>query len=215
VGVGRWQPNAQGRLAQAALELYAERGYEQTTVAEIAARAGLTERTFFRYFADKREVLFAGSRELEDAMVDAVVGAPESAGPLAAVSAALEAAGALLQQRRAFAGKRAAVIAANPELQERELRKMASLGEALARALRARGVEDPAARLTAEIAIAVFRISFDRWLAAGNQGSLPELMRESLEELQSLARTGGAGYAKPAGVISSSSSSSNSREVRS
>jgi hypothetical protein len=56
----RWEPNARGRLEQAALALYGERGFENTTVAEIAARAGLTERTFFRHFADKREVLFAG-----------------------------------------------------------------------------------------------------------------------------------------------------------
>src|SRR5258708_12931612 len=81
-GMGRWKPDARGRLERAALELYGERGYEQTTVAEIAARAGLTERTFFRHFADKREVLFAGSTALRDLIVDAVAGAPASAPPI-------------------------------------------------------------------------------------------------------------------------------------
>src|ERR1700744_4315033 len=110
----RWEPNASGRLGRAALELYRERGYDQTTVAEIARRAGLTERTFFRYFADKREVLFAGGSELQELMVDAVAGAPPSAPPLDAAAAGLQAAAQLLQARSEFALERAAIIAANP-----------------------------------------------------------------------------------------------------
>src|SRR5579859_8016110 len=124
-GVTRWEPNAAGRLAQAALELYSERGFEQTTVAEIAARAGLTERTFFRHYADKREVLFSGSAMLQDLLVKAVADAPGSAAPMDAVAAAIEAAGDLLQERRDFARHRQAIIAANPELKERELIKLA------------------------------------------------------------------------------------------
>ncbi len=88
-GMSRWEPNARGRLEQAALELYVERGFEQTTVAEIAERAGLTERTFFRHFADKREVLFAGAGTLRELLVSAVAGAPASAAPIEAVAAAL------------------------------------------------------------------------------------------------------------------------------
>src|SRR6476646_1043353 len=106
VGMGRWEPNARGRLEQAALELYVERGYEQTTVAEIAERAGLTERTFFRHFADKREVLFAGAGALQELLVTAVAGAPDAVAPLEAVAAALEAAGALLQERREYSRRR-------------------------------------------------------------------------------------------------------------
>ena len=124
VGMGRWEPNARGRLEQAALELYVERGYEQTTVAEIAERAGLTERTFFRHFADKREVLFAGAGALQELLVTAVVGAPDAVAPLEAVAAALEAAGALLQERREYSRRRQSVIDANPALQERELIKL-------------------------------------------------------------------------------------------
>ena len=123
--MGRWEPNARGRLEQAALELYGERGFEQTTVAEIAKRAGLTERTFFRHFADKREVLFGGAGALQELLVRTVADAPDSAAPIDAMAAALEAAGALLQERREFARQRQAVIAANAELRERELIKLA------------------------------------------------------------------------------------------
>src|ERR1700722_17641079 len=98
-GMSRWEPDAQGRLAQAALELYVERGYEQTTVAEIASRAGLTERTFFRYFADKREVLFGGSSALQELLVSTVTGAPKSLPPIDAVAVGLEAMASLLQDR--------------------------------------------------------------------------------------------------------------------
>ncbi len=180
----RWQPDSRGRLERAALELYGERGFEHTTVAEIAERAGVTERTFFRHFADKREVLFAGGGALEELLVSAVAGAPESAAPIDAVAAALEAAGAMLEGRRDYARQRQAVIAASAELRERELIKLATLASAIAEALRARGVEDPAASLTAEAGIAVFRIAFERWVQKREPRDLPRLMRESLDELR-------------------------------
>src|ERR1700716_1955899 len=131
----RWEPNARGRLEQAALDLYGERGFEDTTVAEIAARAGLTERTFFRHFADKREVLFSGAGTLQELLVSAVVSAPDSAAPIDAVAAGVEAIAALLQERREFSRQRQAIIAANTELQERELIKLASLVAAMAETL--------------------------------------------------------------------------------
>jgi AcrR family transcriptional regulator len=185
-GMGRWEPNAQGRLERAALELYVERGFEQTTVAEIAKRAGLTERTFFRYFADKREVLFAGAGSLQDFLVGALASAPDSAAPIDAVASALEAAGALLQERREYARQRQSVIAANAELQERELIKLASLASAMAGVLRRRGVADSAASLTAEAGIAVFRIAFERWVSQTSRQDLPHFIRESLDELKAV-----------------------------
>jgi AcrR family transcriptional regulator len=153
-------------------------------VAEIAARAGLTERTFFRHFADKREVLFSGAAALQELLVSNVTAAPDSVAPIDAVGAALEAAGALLQQRREYARQRQAIIAANTELQERELIKLASLASATADTLRRRGVSDPAASLTAEAGIAVFRIAFERWVQETNLRDLPELIRDSLAELK-------------------------------
>jgi AcrR family transcriptional regulator len=184
--MSRWEPDARGRLERAALELYGERGFEQTTVAEIATRAGLTERTFFRHFADKREVLFAGAGALQDLLVSTLAGTPDSAAPIDAVAAALQAAGALLQERREYARQRQAVIAANAELQERELIKLASLASALAGTLRRRGVPDPAASLAAEAGIAVFKIAFERWTGGTSQPDLPQLIRESLDELKAV-----------------------------
>jgi AcrR family transcriptional regulator len=186
--MGRWEPNARGRLEQAALELYSERGFDQTTVAEIAARAGLTERTFFRHFADKREVLFGSGDALQDELVRAVADAPDSAAPIEATAAGLETIGAILQERRDFARKRQRIIAANPELQERELIKLASFAGALAGALRGRGVGDAAASLTGEVAIAVFRDAFQRWIDETGGRDLPELIRESLDRLGALTR---------------------------
>jgi len=185
-GMARWEPDSRGRLERAALALYGERGFENTTVAEIAERAGLTERTFFRHFADKREVLFGGASALQELLVSCVASAPESAAPIDAVAAALQAAGTLLQERRQFSLQRQSVIAANAELQERELIKLASLAAALADALRQRGVKDAAASLTAEAGIAVFRVAFGRWVAETNQRDLPRLMRESLDELKAV-----------------------------
>ena len=185
-GMSRWEPDARGRLEQAALALYGERGFEQTTVAEIAKRAGLTERTFFRHFADKREVLFWGAGTLQEYLVSTVASAPDSAAPIDAVAAALEAAGAALQEGGERARRRQVVIAANPELQERELIKLASLASAMAGALRRRGVSDPAASLTAEAGIAVFKVAFERWISDTSQRDLPQLIRESLDELKAV-----------------------------
>ena len=185
--MSRWEPGARGRLEQAAMELFLERGFEQTTVTEIAGRAGLTQRTFFRHFADKREVLFGGSGALQELLVSTLASAPESAAPIDAVAAALEAAAAGLQERREYSRQRQAVIAANQELQERELIKLASLSAALADALRQRGVTDPAASLAAEAGIAVFRIAIERWQNDPGQRDLVQLMRESLDALKATA----------------------------
>lgn len=186
----RWEPDSRGRLEQAALALYGERGFENTTVAEIAERAGVTERTFFRYFADKREVLFGGAGLLQELLVNAAVSAPDSAAPIDAVAVALESVGALFQERREGSRQRQAVIAASTELRERELIKLASLASALADALRRRGATDPAATLAAEAGIAVFRVAFERWVDESNQQHLSQLMRGSLDELKAVTAGG-------------------------
>jgi AcrR family transcriptional regulator len=184
----RWEPNGRGRLEQAALALYGERGFENTTVAEIAERAGLSERTFFRHFADKREVLFGGGRALEELIVTAVASAPDALAPIDAAAAGLAAAGVqvFVRERRDFSRRRQAIIAANPELQERELTKLASLAAALATALRRRGTDGPAASLTAEIAVAVFKTAFECWIDETSDRDFPQLVRESLDQLKAL-----------------------------
>ena len=185
-GMGRWEPNARGRLEQAAMELFIERGFEQATVTEIARRAGLTQRTFFRHFADKREVLFWGQGALQELLVSTVGSAPASAAPIDAVAAALEVAGASLQERHEHARQRQAIINANPELRERELIKLATLASAIAAALRQRGVSDPAASLTAEAGIAVFKVAFERWVSDPGQPDLPKIIRQSLDDLRAV-----------------------------
>ncbi|MEU0148938.1 TetR family transcriptional regulator [Streptomyces sp. NPDC006288] len=187
--MGRWEPNARGRLAQAALELYSERGFEQTTVAEIAKRAGLTERTFFRHYADKREVLFDGAG-LQDLLVGAVAGVPGTVAPIDALAVGLDSVSEAFADRRAYARKRQAVIVANAELQERELMKLASLSAALADTLRLRGVPEPAASLTAETGIAVFKVGFERWIAVSEERDMSQVMRELLDELRDLTAGG-------------------------
>jgi AcrR family transcriptional regulator len=188
--MGRWEPDASGRLRQAAMELFVERGYEQTTVAEISERAGLTARTFFRYFADKREVLFAGSIYLQERLVAALDGAPNAASPMEAVSAALDAAATVLGQHHEYSRQRQSVIAANAELRERELIKLASLATALADGLRRRGVADPNASLAAEAGVAVLRVAFERWVHEPGEQELSTIMRESLEQLKTLTADG-------------------------
>jgi AcrR family transcriptional regulator len=185
----RWEPESRARLVQAAMVLYGEQGFDRTTVAEIAERAGLTERTFFRYFTDKREVLFFGAQALQELLVNTVVNAPASTTPIEAVTRALEAAGKMFGERREFSVQRQRIIDGSTELQERELIKLATLAAAVADALRQRGVTDPSAGLIGEVAIAVFKNSFERWVLASEPGDLGPLIRDALERLRAVTAT--------------------------
>ena len=154
---------ARARLRDAALKLYLERGYDQTTTAQIAERAGVTERTYFRHFADKREVLFDGESQLTDILVGAVACAPPGCAPLRVLVQALTAAVPLLTANRATAEQRGRVIAVTPALQERAYAKTATLTEALTQALTRRGVAAPTARLAAQVSMAVFDRASRHW----------------------------------------------------
>lgn len=184
--MGRWEPGAADRLRQAALELFVEQGYEQTTVSDIAARAGLTARTFFRHFADRREVLFAGSHQLEARLVRALAEAPAACSPLQAVEVALNAVAAALTDR-SWSTQRQLVISAHAELRERERSKLASLSAALAEGLRRRGVRDPQAVLAAEAGVAVFHVAFRRWVTQPDDQVLSVVLSESFGQLRALA----------------------------
>ena len=179
--MARWKPNARGRLRQAALELYGEHGFDQTTVAEIAQRADLTERTFYRHFSDKREVVFAG--EVHRVLVTALADAPASMTAIDAITEALLAAGAVLDERRDMTRRRQAVIAANPPLQQHEQIKYATIVVDLTEALRMRGVEPSSARLAAEAGVVVFRTAFERWIDEDEQRDFGVLARDTLDEL--------------------------------
>ena len=166
------------------MALYAERGFENTTVAEIADRAGLTERTFFRHFADKREVLFGGSSELERRWVEAVAAEAPGASVLATVTAGFDAMAEMFEERHAFARLRAGIVEANPELQERELIKLQRLAGSIAEALRARGVSANVAILASQAGVTVFHVAFARWVQQDDPTAFQRLMSQSLEELQ-------------------------------
>jgi AcrR family transcriptional regulator len=196
--MARWEPGARGRLQAAALDLYVERGFEQTTAAEIAESVGLTERTFFRYFADKREVLFDGQDRLVQQLLDGVATAPAGASALEVVVTALTGAAASFpDEHREHSRRRQTVIAAHPALLERELLKMAGLAAALAGALRQRGVPEPAATLAAQSGATVFGVSFGQWITDGEQRSLADIEREVVRELLSLGETSGVGVERP------------------
>lgn len=189
--MGRWQPDSRGRLQEAALDLYSERGFDQTTAAQIAAQTGLTERTFFRHFVDKREVLFGGSALLQERIVAGVAGAPPDSGALDAVACGLAAAADMLGEfRRDLSRKRQEVIAANPELRERELAKLADYATAVAAALRQRGVGEPRATFAAEGGMTVLREALRRWACEDDARDLAAIMRDSVAELRMLAAGG-------------------------
>ncbi|SHL34672.1 transcriptional regulator, TetR family [Pseudonocardia thermophila] len=184
--MARWAAGTPERLQKAALELFATRGFEQTTAAEIAEAVGLTERTFFRHFSEKREVLFHGQQALVEACRAGVAQAQPDASPMEVVAAALRAVGAFFtEERRPFSRARQAVIDQNPQLQERERHKLANLAAEIAAGLRDRGVGEVTAALAAECGMAVFAVAFGQWLR-DDARSFAEITADVLAELHRL-----------------------------
>jgi len=183
--MARWKPDARERLAAAALELFDERGYENTTVIDIAQRAGLGKTTFFRHFQDKREVLF-GDGALGTVLIGAVASAPSTATPVEVMALALEAAGkfAFPPDRRESVARRQRVIEANPELREREALKNLALIAAVTDALRQRGIPDLNARVAAELGSLAWKIAYERWSEATGDEDFGTVARRALDEVQ-------------------------------
>ncbi|WP_083950264.1 TetR/AcrR family transcriptional regulator [Herbidospora yilanensis] len=199
--MGRWQPGARERLEQAALDLFLEQGFTETTVPQITARAGLTTRTFFRHFADKREVLFAGEESVPDQVARLMAGAPPSLGPMEVIAERLAPATVELFAGRSldYLLRRRAAIDAEPALHERELRKWALMSEALQRGFRDRGADDLTARLAAELAVTTFRVAVTRWLDQHGDPDLPAVIDQTLTALRRLtAKAPGNGSTPPA-----------------
>ncbi len=188
VTVSRWAPNARERLETAALDLFTENGYEETTVAQIADRAGLNRATFFRHFADKREVLFGGEDMLAGLFADAI----RAASPEATLTECLQAAFAasevaITPQQRAKAAQRVLVVAANTELQERGLLKRARIARSVTAALRDRGTDELTARLGAEVAMLAFSVAVERWMKADNDEPFSHHAAGALRDVQARA----------------------------
>jgi AcrR family transcriptional regulator len=184
--VPRSGAEARRRLQQAALDLYRQRGYDRTTTAEIAARAGVNERTFFRHFPDKREVLFDGEADLRAALMQEVAEAPGGLQPLEILLWAFRRAGRILEDNRPFSEPRLEIIAATPALRERELAKHASLIDAVAEALRQRDVPERLAGLAARTGWAAFQHAAEAWIEDPSQ-SLEAHLRHAFDDLHALS----------------------------
>jgi len=184
--MARWDPGTAERLTQAALELYTEHGYDNVTVTQIAERAGITRRSYFRYFADKREVLFAGSERLPAALRAAVVDAHPAASPLYAALEALTQVGTALAEHIDRTAARRAVIAASPELQERERTKLAMVTSAIEEALLQRGVDGEKAELAARLATVASQSALDRWAAGRGENDFETCLQAVVTSLREL-----------------------------
>jgi AcrR family transcriptional regulator len=185
--VPRWEPGARERLVIAAADLFTEQGYDATTVAQIAKRAGTTKSTFFRYFPDKREVLVAGQETLSRLLAEGIAEAPEGASPLEAVAAGLErASSAMGPMNRELGPRLKAAVAASAELQERDTLKSVGLAAAMTTALKARGVPDPIAHLAGEMGVLAFKRGYSEWLEADHdtEGGLAPYTAAALEDLR-------------------------------
>ncbi|QBI52208.1 TetR/AcrR family transcriptional regulator [Streptomonospora litoralis] len=189
--MGRWQPGARERLEQAALDLFLEQGFAETTVPQITARAGLTTRTFFRHFADKREVLFAGDELVPEQVARFMAEAPPSLGPMELITEGLAPTAAEMFEGRSldYLLRRRSAIDAEPALHERELRKFSLLSESLEQGFRDRGVDGLTARLAAEIAVTTFRIAVHRWLEQHGDPDLPATVNQTLSAMRHLTST--------------------------
>lgn len=198
--MARWKPGARERLVVAAVDLFTDQGYDATTVAQIAERAGVTKSTFFRYFPDKRELLAAGQDTLSRLLVEGIAGAPADATPLQAVAAGLErASGSFGPLNQEIAPRLKAAVAANAELAERDALKSVGFAAAMSTALTGRGVAAPVAHLAAEMGVLAFKLGYAQWADADARadsdadargaGDLARYVLEALEELRSAGRT--------------------------
>ena len=186
--MSRWEPNARERLERAAVELFVQQGFAETTVPQITARAGLTTRTFFRHFADKREVLFAADDEIPEFAERFVLDAPPSLEPMTVIAQGLQTVAATrFEGRLEYLRTRRAVIQADEGLRERELRKLSALAEAIQRGFRQRGLDEVAALLAAQLAVTVFSVTITRWLDQDGDQPLSDLVHDTLRALRLLA----------------------------
>ncbi len=185
--MGRWKPGARERLERAALELFVEQGFAETTVPQITARAGLTTRTFFRHFADKREVLFTVEEEFPALVARLMADAPASLGPMMVIAYGLETVAATrFEGLHEYLRTRRSIVQSDEGLQERELRKNSVLSEAIGRGFRDRGVDELASTLAAQIAVTVFSVAVGRWLDQDGGQPLSEFVQDTLRALRSV-----------------------------
>ena len=184
--MGRWEPDARGRLERAALELFAEQGFAATTVPQITARAGLTTRTFFRHFADKREVLYAGD-EIPELARRLLAEAPPGLDPVHLLEQGLRRVAAeRFDGRRDEVARRRELVRGEPSLQERDAQKRADLVRVIGPGLQARGVDPTTAALLAELTVVVLHVSLDAWLDAPSEQPLGDVVASCFARLRAV-----------------------------
>ena len=182
-GMGRWQPDARDRLETAALELFTEHGFDRVTVPEITARAGLTTRTFFRHFVDKREVLFGDDDQMPTLAAQLVLSAPADLPPMALFEQGLPRLASAFEGRLDQLKQRKAIINSDDGLRERELRKMERLVDAIAEAFRQRGLDDLTAAVVAETMVGVVKVALRRWISSDGREPLVKMMTDALRRV--------------------------------
>ena len=186
--MARWDPDASGRLERAAIELFAQHGFAETTVPQIAARAGVTTRTFFRYFADKREVLFAGEDGLVTLFAELIGAAPPDLSAMATLEHALKAAAEkAFEPRREWMRRWREIVSGEPALQERGLRKQQLVVAATAEALGGRGVDGPTAELATGMAFVAFQAAVAQWVTATTARPLTSCIGDSFSRMRQVA----------------------------
>jgi len=192
-GMGRWEGGASEKLSAAALELFAEQGFAETTVPQITARAGLTTRTFFRHFADKREVLYGWVEQLPAFVEGVMVDAPAHLDPLGVVESGLETiARSRLAGQHGYLKWHRSLVHTDASLQEREGQKNATLAEASRRAFERRGLDPIDAMVASHLAMTVFVVSLDRWLDLDTETDLPEIIRDTVARVRRLGDSTGS-----------------------
>jgi AcrR family transcriptional regulator len=200
--VGRWQPDARERLERAAIELFAQQGFAATTVPQITARAGLTTRTFFRHFADKREVLFGGD-EIPALAARLMAQAPLTLDPMTLIVGGLKTvAETRFEGRRKDLRERRDIIRSDEGLLERDLRKRAALGQAIRDGFIRRGVGTTTAALLAETSVILLQVSLEEWLDQDGDRALFDVILETVTSLQTAVASLPAGPSVEATVRS-------------
>ena len=187
--MARWEPNARERLERAAFALFAEQGYDDTTVEQIAAGAGLARSSFFRHYRDKREILFGEQDALASRLADSIKNAPARQTALEAIETAFAgiAADWFTPERRDLVPARNSIVASHPELRERELLKLAGIKNAITAALRSRGIEEPSATVAAELAALTLSQTIASWAEADNTEEFAVIARQVLRRLRAAA----------------------------
>lgn len=202
--MGRWEPDAQGRLLSAALELFAEHGYEATTTAQIAERAGLTKTTLFRLFSDKREIVFQGQSALVELVRRGVSEAPMGANPSELMAGAI----GLLSRAHTEDHRRTGrildpVLAESPELNERAVFKRFTIASTLEKALADRGVEKREAGILADLGVRAYYSGYELWVASDSPSPLADYVADELSHLEEAATILVRSSAEPATAVGS------------